>query len=70
MSIVLVWSEPVLGTQSFPVLALMKWKDWDRGPRRTGPGPIRSIGPMRSLEPDLQALPENADFILPLFLRL
>ena len=53
MSIVLVWSEPVLGTQSFPVLALMKWKDRDHGPRRTGPGPVRSIGPMWSLGPEL-----------------
>ena len=41
-------SEPVPGPWSFPVLALTKWKDRDRGP-----GPVRSIGPMRSLGPDL-----------------
>ena len=34
--------------RSKPVLALTKWKDRDRGP-----GPVRSISPMRSLGPDL-----------------
>ena len=50
---VLDLSEPVPGPRSFLVLALTKWKDRDRGPRRTGPGPVQSIGPMQSLGPDL-----------------
>ena len=56
LSLILDQSEPVLGPWSFPVLALTKWKDLDRSPRSTGPGPVQSIGPMQSLGLDLKAL--------------
>ena len=45
-----------LRTAVFSGLSLKNWKDQDCGPDRTGPGPVRFIGPMWSLGPDLKAL--------------